>query len=638
MRWRWRLLLGVALWCAPNADALADKRVALVIGNSVYQHAAPLANPSNDATAVAKLLKNIGFDVVDVRRDLIGTDLRRAIREFSQDTRNADVAIVFYAGHGFEMNGTNYLVPTDAKLERDFDVEDETVPLDRFLAAVEPAKRLRLVILDACRDNPFVKKMRRSVATRAIGQGLAKIDVTSTDTLIAFADKAGSVATDGEGPHSPFTAALLKHLPTPGADVRIVFGRVRDDVFTSTARRQEPFVYGSLGGSDVTLVPAPAAPPVATGDARSDYEAAERVGMVEAWDAFLARHSTGFFADLAREQRAKLVQAGGKPADADAARKRQEEERKAAAARKAEADAQNKRAEEERQRAEREKAQREKAQREEAARNERERVSREKEERERAEREKSQREELAKLEREKARREELARAEREQAERERARREEAARAEEEQRRLARERAEREKSAGAEAAKTQVAVLPPPAEPVAPHPPRGDLVQAIKRELKRVGCYDGAVDDNWGERGLRRSIGRFVRYAKFSGTADEPNSDFLDALRGSDPGVCPLECGPRETERNGRCVAKGCPDGQRLSRRGACIEEESRPPARQRSISKRKDERPTSDAHRKRPNSGRESTWKGYAPRPMARERPCLQDEGYGRTTICGQGR
>src|ERR1041384_6080123 len=146
------------------------------------------------------------------------------------------------------MNGTNYLVPTDAKLERDFDVEDETVPRDRFLAAVEPAKRLRLGTLHACRGHPFGKKMRRSVATRAIGQGLAKIDVTSTDTLIAFAAKAGSVATDGEGPHSPFTAALLKHLPTPGVDVRIVFGRVRDDVFTSTARQQEPFVYGSLGG------------------------------------------------------------------------------------------------------------------------------------------------------------------------------------------------------------------------------------------------------------------------------------------------------------------------------------------------------------------------------------------------------
>jgi uncharacterized caspase-like protein len=578
MRAGFHLLVALALWCAASAAALAEKRVALVIGNSGYQHAVALANPANDASAIAKLLKDIGFDVVEVRRDVPALELRRAIREFSLQARDADLAIVFYAGHGFEMNGTNYLVPTDAKLERDFDVEDETVPLDRFLAAVDPAKRLRLVILDACRDNPFVKKMRRSVATRAVGQGLAKVDVTSTDTLIAFAAKAGSVATDGEGPHSPFTAALLKHLPTPGLDVRILFGRVRDDVFTSTARRQEPFVYGSLGGSDVTIVAPRAARPVDTGDPRSDYQAAENVGTLEAWDLFLARHSTGFFADLAREQRAKVLLGGGKPADAQAARKRQEEERKSAAARKAEAEAQKKRAEEERQRAEREKAQREQAQREQAqreeaqreqaARNERERLAREKEERERAEREKSQREELARLEREKARREELARAEREQAERERARREEATRAEEEQRRLARERAEQEKG------NAHLAMLPPapeaPAARARPPMSRNDLILAIKRQLRRVGCFPGKIDESWGDAALNRSIAQFVNQAKFSGATDEPTYDFLDAVSGSGPGVCTLECGRREVARNGRCVAKACPPGQAISGEGECI--------------------------------------------------------------------
>jgi uncharacterized caspase-like protein len=566
MRAGWHLLVALAVWCAASTSALAEKRVALIIGNSGYQHAVPLANPANDASAIAQLFKDIGFDVVEVRRDVLALDLRRAIREFSLHARDADVAIVFYAGHGFEMNGTNYLVPTDAKLERDFDVEDETVPLDRFLAAVEPAKRLRLVMLDACRDNPFVKKMRRSVATRAIGQGLAKIDVTSTDTLIAFAAKAGSVATDGEGPHSPFTSALLKHLPTPGLDVRILFGRVRDDVFTSTARRQEPFVYGSLGGSDVTLVPAPAAPPVNAGDPRSEYDAAEGVGTLAAWDLFLARHGTGFFANLAREQRAKLLHAGGKPAGEDAAPKR--EESKQAAARKAEADTQKHRAEEERQRVEREKAQRERAQREEAARSERERVARAKEERERAERENSQREELARLEREKARREEAARLEREQAERERARREEAARAEEEeQRRLARERAEREKGS------PHLAMLPPAAEPPArARAPmsRNDLILAIKRQLRRVGCYPGKIDESWGDAALTRSITQFVKHGKFSGATEEPTYDFLDAVSGSGPGVCPLECGKREVARNGRCVPKACPPGQALGGGGDCI--------------------------------------------------------------------
>jgi uncharacterized caspase-like protein len=599
MRAGFNLLVAVALWCAASASALAEKRVALIIGNSAYQHAVPLANPANDASAIGQMFKDIGFDVVDARRDLSTLELRRAIREFSLHTGDADVAIVFYAGHGFEMNGTNYLVPTDAKLERDFDVEDETVPLDRFLAAVEPAKRLRLVILDACRDSPFVKKMRRTAATRAIGQGLAKIDVTSTDTLIAFAAKAGSVATDGGGPHSPFTSALLKHLPTPGVDVRIVFGRVRDDVFTSTARRQEPFVYGSLGGSDVTLVPAPAAPAVDVADPRSDYEAAERVATIEAWDLFLARHGTGFFANLAREQRAKLLQAGGKPAE-ETARRRQEEEGRQAAARKAEAEAQKKRAEEERQRAEREKEQQEKARREEAARLEHERLAREKEERERAEREKSQREEVARQEREKARREELARAEREQAERERVRREElaraerdqaerervrreqAARAEEEQRRLAREQTERERAERERAEREQaerekgarLAMLPPASEPptARPRPPmtRGDLVLAIKRQLRRVGCYPGKIDESWGDTALTSAIAQFVKQARFSGASDEPSHDFLDAVKDAGPGVCALECGKREVARNGRCVAKACPPGQAIGGDGDCV--------------------------------------------------------------------
>jgi uncharacterized caspase-like protein len=576
VRWRWRLVLGLALWCAPNAEAWANKRVALVIGNSAYQHAPRLPNPSNDATAVAKLIKDIGFDVVDFRRDLVGTDLRRAIREFSQQARGADIAIIFYAGHGIELNGTNYLVPTDGKLEQDFDVEDETVPLDRLLAAIEPARRLRLVILDACRDNPFVKRMKRTIATRAIGQGLAKVELTTSDTLIAFAAKAGSVANDGEGSHSPFTTALLKHLPTPGVDVRLVFGRVRDEVLASTNRKQEPFVYGSLGGSDTTLVPAPAAPPAnAAVDTRRDYELAAQVGTPEAWAAFLARYPTGFYADLAREQRAKLRQAGTvrQPAEVEPTLKRNEEESRRAAARKAEAEAKKQREDDER--------------RAKATEAERQRVERERAERERAEREKTKREEAARIERE--------RVEREKAERANAERE---------------KAEREQPAEPETAR--IAMLPPAAEPAArlqpSQPSKAELVQAIKKELKRVGCYAGSVDQNWGEPALKRSVGRFVKYAKFSGAADTPSGELFDALRGSDPDVCPLECGPREMERNGHCVRKTCPPGHRLGRGGACIELESRAPARHKSTSKRQDERPASEPRSKRADSGRGSAW------------------------------
>ena len=249
-------LLAAALLLAAG-PAFAEKRVALVIGNAAYQNVPRLPNPVNDGNTVATTLKNAGFDVVDNRHDLSAADTRRALRDFSDRARDADIAVVYYAGHGIEVDGGNYLIPVDAKLERDTDVYDEALSLDRVLIAVEPAKKLRLVILDACRDNPFSKNMKRTVASRAIGQGLAKIEPTSPNLLIAYSAKAGSTAADGDGNNSPFTVALSHHLTTPGLDVRRAFGYVRDDVLKTTNNRQEPFVYGSLGGEDVPLVPAP---------------------------------------------------------------------------------------------------------------------------------------------------------------------------------------------------------------------------------------------------------------------------------------------------------------------------------------------------------------------------------------------
>src|SRR6188768_2363281 len=241
-----------------SQPAFAEKRVALVIGNAAYQNVAKLPNPVNDGATIATTLKGAGFDVVDSRHDLGAAETRRALRDFADRARDADIAVVYYAGHGIEVDGGNYLIPVDAKLERDTDVYDEALSLDRVLLAIEPAKKLRLVILDACRDNPFSKNMKRTVASRAIGQGLAKIEPTSPNVLIAYSAKAGSTAADGDGTNSPFTVALSKHLTTPGLDVRRAFGFVRDEVLKTTSNRQEPFVYGSLGGEDVPLVPAPA--------------------------------------------------------------------------------------------------------------------------------------------------------------------------------------------------------------------------------------------------------------------------------------------------------------------------------------------------------------------------------------------
>jgi uncharacterized caspase-like protein len=161
------------LLCA-GGQAFADKRVALVIGNSSYAPAPALDNPVNDATAVSIMLEGAGFQVVETRSNLDLAGMGRVIRDFAMMTRDADVAVVFYAGHGIEVDGANYLVPTDARLAADIDVEYEAMPLDRVLRVLEPARSLRLVILDACRDNPFVRTMKRTMASRAVGRGLAR--------------------------------------------------------------------------------------------------------------------------------------------------------------------------------------------------------------------------------------------------------------------------------------------------------------------------------------------------------------------------------------------------------------------------------------------------------------------------------
>src|SRR5581483_981172 len=170
---------------------------------------------------------------------------------------NADVAVVYYAGHGIEIGGTNYLIPMDARLSHDYDVDDEAIALDRIIRALQPVRRLRLILLDACRDNPFAAKLRSASRSPTRG-GLAKLEDISADTLVAFAAKAGSISYDGDGVNSPYATALLRHLAEPGVDIRIALGKVRDDVIDMTGGRQEPFIYGSLGGATIPLVPATA--------------------------------------------------------------------------------------------------------------------------------------------------------------------------------------------------------------------------------------------------------------------------------------------------------------------------------------------------------------------------------------------
>jgi uncharacterized caspase-like protein len=516
-----------------SQSAIAEKRVALVIGNSTYQHVSHLTNPANDAAVMTATFKKADFDVVDPRVDLSVTEMRRVLRDFADEARDADIAVIYYAGHGIEVDGINYLVPVDAVLERDTDVYDEAFALDRVLVAIEPARQLRLIILDACRDNPFARTMKRTIGSRAIGRGLAKVEPSNPNTMIAFAAKAGFTAFDGDDKMtSPFAAALAEHLTKPGLDLRKAFGFVRDDVLKATNNKQEPFIYGSLGGNDVALVPAPvvATPPVnpafdSNASVRRDYELAERVGTREAWDFFLSTYPTGFYAKLAQAQRNKLAAEEARIAATERSRLAAEEQTRLAAegakeAEQAKAAAQAKAAEEARIVAEKKKAQEE-----------------------------------AKL----------AEAERGRIEKDR---------------VARERSEQEKMPDETAAKQKMTELTPPKETlVVPAPSRllagGALIEEIKKELKRVGCYAGPIDDNWTTAQTATAIKKFVKAAHASASPEQPTTDFLDALRGRSERVCPLECGAREVEADGQCMAKRCGTGYALDKGGDCVKQRDR---------------------------------------------------------------
>ena len=233
---------------AVPAVVLADGRVALVVGNSTYAHIGRLPNPDSDAVDVSAALRRLGFEVT-TELDADRVELTEALRAFTRQSAGADVSLVFYAGHGIEMDGVNYLVPVDARLERDVDVRFETVTVDDLLVSTSGAS-LRLVILDACRNNPLARSMQRTAATRTVSGGsFADLneDLLGDETLVAYAAAAGTTAADGRGRNSPYTAALLLHLETP-LEIGLLFRRVRAQVLSTTNGAQRPHEYHSLVG------------------------------------------------------------------------------------------------------------------------------------------------------------------------------------------------------------------------------------------------------------------------------------------------------------------------------------------------------------------------------------------------------
>jgi invasion protein IalB len=234
---------------SPLAVAPPGRRVALVIGNSAYQNVPMLPNPSRDADRVGDALRAVGFQSVTVVNNLTHDKMLDALRSFAVQASHADWAVVYYAGHGMEVAGTNYLIPVDAVLKTDRDVSLEAIPLDQVLNVVDRASGLRLVMLDACRDNPFANQMKRTLAmaSRSVSRGLASVE-PDAGTLVVYAAKDGETAMDGDGGDSPFATAFMQNLKTPNLEIRRLFDDVRDDVMAATQRQQQPFSYGSLSG------------------------------------------------------------------------------------------------------------------------------------------------------------------------------------------------------------------------------------------------------------------------------------------------------------------------------------------------------------------------------------------------------
>src|SRR5215468_1290932 len=307
MRWLGRLALGLVLWCVTAADTLADRRVALVIGNGVYTKAPHLANPPHDVHDVAAALKRINFDVIQ------GTDLDRArmqdaIVRFARAAQSADVGIFYYSGHAIQFKGVNYLMPVDAKLDDEADLYRFT-KVDDVLGYLQQVKALKILVLDACRNNPLAETLKRSIgSTRAVSlqRGLAAMQAP-TGTIVSYSTQAGRTAADGTGRNSPYTAAFLRHIEEP-SEIGDIFRDVSADVFRVTGEKQLPELSLSIIGKfylkgpvsvsvNVPPRPVPADPCAAAGD---HWKSAEAIGTLAAFEDHLARFSTCSFAGLAK--------------------------------------------------------------------------------------------------------------------------------------------------------------------------------------------------------------------------------------------------------------------------------------------------------------------------------------------------
>jgi uncharacterized caspase-like protein len=305
-----------------SADvAKADKRVAFVVGNGAYKNVAVLPNPAIDAKSMAKVLRNVGFDVVE-GSNLTRDKMTEKLLEFGKKAEGADVALFFYAGHGIAINGTNYLLPIDADLKSEMDVKlGSAINIDVTLEQTMADAKVKLVFLDACRDNPFAAKIKSNATTRSVSvqAGLAEMK-SGEGTLIAFATGPGQTALDGEvGTNSPFTRALMANIASPGVEIQQAMTKVRAQVNEETNKNQLPWGHTNLIGS-VYLNPAPAtagaaveAPntPAVTAGPTSEVElefwrSIKDSNKPEELNAYLTNYPSGTFKPLALARIAAL--------------------------------------------------------------------------------------------------------------------------------------------------------------------------------------------------------------------------------------------------------------------------------------------------------------------------------------------